>query len=86
MQLGAPCCGVDVGWAGCITCHRLLSLAVCPEISAHSHSGTSGMTSRIGLGVSSATRFKTPTVFAARNGGRPLHSDPEGPARASGTC
>ncbi len=36
-----------------------------------SHCGTSGMISRIGLGISSATRFITAIVFPARNGGRP---------------
>ena len=48
-------------------------LACSLEISSHSHSGTSGMISRIGRGVSSATRLRTAIVFAARNGGRPLH-------------
>src|SRR5262249_27943158 len=48
-------------------------LACSLEISAQSHSGTSGMISRIGRGVSSTTRLSTAIVFAARNGGRPLH-------------
>ena len=38
-----------------------------------SHSGTSGITSRIGRGSSSATRFRTASAEAARNGGRPVH-------------
>ncbi len=49
------------------------SLACSSEISSHSHSGTSGMISRIGRGVSSTTRLSTAIVFAAWNGGRPLH-------------
>jgi hypothetical protein len=38
----------------------------------HSHSGTSGMISRIGRGSSSHTRLSTAIVPLARNGGRPL--------------
>ena len=51
--------------AGLLACSRSMIV--------HSHSGTSGMISGIGRGVSSATRFSTASVFAARNGGRPLH-------------
>src|SRR5262249_28687853 len=51
--------------AGFLACGR--------ETIAHSHSGTSGITSRIGRGVSSATRLRTASVVEARNGGRPLH-------------
>ena len=36
-----------------------------------SHAGVSGMTSGIGRGSSSATRLRTASVLAARNGGRP---------------
>ena len=32
---------------------------------AHSHSGTSGMISRMGRGVSSVTRLRTPSVVEA---------------------
>ena len=35
----------------------------------HKLAGTSGLSSRIGCGVSSTTRFNTANVLAARNGG-----------------
>ena len=40
---------------------------------ATSQSGTSGLVSRIGFGVSSHTRLSTPMLVLARDGGRPVH-------------
>ena len=39
----------------------------------HSHSGMSGLVSRIGLGSSSVMRRSTPKLVSARNGARPVH-------------
>ena len=47
-------------------------LACSLAMMSHSHCGTSGMISRIGRGVSSATRLRTASVLLARNGGRPV--------------
>lgn len=50
--------------AGCFSCSF--------PIRSHSQAGASGTISRIGRGVSSATRFRTARVVLARNVGRPL--------------
>ena len=44
-----------------------------PRMTAASQSGTSGLTSRTGAGVSSHTRFRTAIEVLARKGGRPVH-------------
>ena len=57
-------------------------LACSLAMMSHSHCGVSGMISRIGRGVSSATRFRTASVPFARNGGRPADHRVEHAAEA----
>ena len=81
--------GGDATWLGCCTfakccpSNSATSLAVWKRsigflacsltIMSQSQSGISGLISRIGVGVSSITRFITAMVPDARNGGRPVH-------------
>ena len=52
-------------WPGCF--------AISLSMISTNHSGTFGLTSKIGRGLSSQTRRIMATVLSARNGGRPVH-------------